>query len=197
MPPPRRHESCRVLGQQAGPDFRRSTVTGTITAQALSCWILKAALSLVIQQPSSPRLTAKQNESHRLQRLYPSSSFVSRLPVFAPLNSTGNSCKVRHDDHTLVSSVQRSGRPATPTIDDDDDSPALTMPGFDFSNYNRNVALHAQGIPLPKATSTGTTIVGCLFDGGVVVRIHTSYIDTIAIQPIVIASQFPAYNSPA
>ncbi|KAG6273264.1 proteasome core particle subunit beta 2 [Claviceps purpurea] len=173
LPPPRRHESCRVLGQQAGPDFRRSTVTGTITAQALSCWILKAALSLVIQQPSSPRLTAKQNESHRLQRLYPSSSFVSRLPVFAPLNSTGNSCKVRHDDHTLVSSVQRSGRPATPTIDDDDDSPALTMPGFDFSNYNRNVALHAQGIPLPKATSTGTTIVGCLFDGGVVIAADT------------------------
>lgn len=43
------------------------------------------------------------------------------------------------------------------------------MPGFDFSNYNRNAALHAQGIPLPKATSTGTTIVGCIFDGGVVV----------------------------
>ncbi|KND94677.1 putative proteasome subunit beta type-2 [Tolypocladium ophioglossoides CBS 100239] len=44
------------------------------------------------------------------------------------------------------------------------------MPGFDFSNYNRNVALHARGVPLPKATSTGTTIVGCIFDGGVVVR---------------------------
>lgn len=43
------------------------------------------------------------------------------------------------------------------------------MPGFDFSNHNRNVALHAQGVPLPKATSTGTTIVGCIFDGGVVV----------------------------
>lgn len=45
------------------------------------------------------------------------------------------------------------------------------MPGFDFSNYNRNAALHAKGVPLPKATSTGTTIVGCIFDGGVVVRI--------------------------
>ena len=44
------------------------------------------------------------------------------------------------------------------------------MPGFDFSNYNRNRALHAKGVPLPKATSTGTTIVGCIFDGGVVVR---------------------------
>ena len=45
------------------------------------------------------------------------------------------------------------------------------MPGFDFSNYNRNAALHARGVPLPKATSTGTTIVGCIFDGGVVVRL--------------------------
>jgi hypothetical protein len=48
-------------------------------------------------------------------------------------------------------------------------SDAATMPGFDFSNYNRNAALHARGVPLPKATSTGTTIVGCIFEGGVVV----------------------------
>ena len=47
------------------------------------------------------------------------------------------------------------------------------MPGFDFTNYNRNAALHARGVPLPKATSTGTTIVGCIFDGGVVVREQT------------------------
>lgn len=51
--------------------------------------------------------------------------------------------------------------------------PTLTMPGFDFSNHNRNIALHAQGVPLPKATSTGTTIVGCLFDGGVVIAADT------------------------
>lgn len=43
------------------------------------------------------------------------------------------------------------------------------MPGFDFSNHTRNAALHARGVPLPKATSTGTTIVGCIFEGGVVV----------------------------
>lgn len=43
------------------------------------------------------------------------------------------------------------------------------MPGFDFSNYTRNAALHAKGVPLPKATSTGTTIVGCVYDGGVVI----------------------------
>ncbi|DAA78850.1 TPA_exp: Proteasome subunit beta type [Trichophyton benhamiae CBS 112371] len=47
------------------------------------------------------------------------------------------------------------------------------MPGFDFSNYNRNRALHAKGVPLPKATSTGTTIVGCIFDGGVVIAADT------------------------
>ncbi|KKA30806.1 hypothetical protein TD95_003666 [Thielaviopsis punctulata] len=47
------------------------------------------------------------------------------------------------------------------------------MGGFDFSNYNRNLALHARGVPLPKATSTGTTIVGCIFDGGVVIAADT------------------------
>ncbi|KAK2073014.1 hypothetical protein P8C59_007328 [Phyllachora maydis] len=47
------------------------------------------------------------------------------------------------------------------------------MPGFDFSNYNRNSALHARGVPLPRATSTGTTIVGCLFNGGVVIAADT------------------------
>lgn len=43
------------------------------------------------------------------------------------------------------------------------------MPGFDFSNHTRNATLHARGLPLPKATSTGTTIVGCIYDGGVVI----------------------------
>ncbi|KAI9803874.1 MAG: proteasome core particle subunit beta 2 [Sarcosagium campestre] len=47
------------------------------------------------------------------------------------------------------------------------------MPGFDFSNHNRNLALHAKGVPLPKATSTGTTIVGCIYDGGVVIAADT------------------------
>lgn len=47
------------------------------------------------------------------------------------------------------------------------------MPGFDFTNYSRNAALHAKGLPLPKATSTGTTIVGCIYDGGVVIAADT------------------------
>lgn len=53
------------------------------------------------------------------------------------------------------------------------------MTGFDFSNYNRNAALHAKGVPLPKATSTGTTIVGCIFDNGVVVC-YTGILITIS-----------------
>jgi len=47
------------------------------------------------------------------------------------------------------------------------------MGGFDFSNYTRNAALQKQGFPMPKATSTGTTIVGCIFDGGVVIAADT------------------------
>jgi len=47
------------------------------------------------------------------------------------------------------------------------------MVGFDFSNHTRNAALMAAGMPPPKATSTGTTIVGCLFDGGVVIAADT------------------------
>ncbi|KAK5078923.1 proteasome core particle subunit beta 2 [Lithohypha guttulata] len=47
------------------------------------------------------------------------------------------------------------------------------MPGFDFSNHTRNAALHAQGVPLPKATSTGTTIVGCIYNNGVVIAADT------------------------
>jgi 20S proteasome subunit beta 2 len=54
------------------------------------------------------------------------------------------------------------------------------MPGFDFSNHTRNAALHARGVPLPKATSTGTTIVGCIFDGGVVVSSYPSNKPAIA-----------------
>jgi 20S proteasome subunit beta 2 len=50
------------------------------------------------------------------------------------------------------------------------------MPGFDFSNYNRNAALHARGVPLPKATSTGTTIVGCIYNNGVVVGLQLNEI---------------------
>lgn len=47
------------------------------------------------------------------------------------------------------------------------------MPGFDFDNHLRNNALAGKNLHLPKATSTGTTIVGCLFDGGIVLGADT------------------------
>ena len=62
--------------------------------------------------------------------------------------------------------------------------------GFDFSNVSRCVTayeIHAamlnaltrnsyladHGVKLPNATSTGTTIVGCLFEGGIVLGADT------------------------
>lgn len=62
-------------------------------------------------------------------------------------------------------------------------------PGFDFANelryvlctldypidraISRNNFLTNRGIPLPKATSTGTTIVGCLFKDGIILGADT------------------------
>ncbi|KAI0764143.1 20S proteasome subunit [Trametes elegans] len=46
-------------------------------------------------------------------------------------------------------------------------------PGFDFTNQVRNTFLTERGIPLPKATSTGTTIVGCLFKDGIILGADT------------------------
>ncbi|KII84713.1 hypothetical protein PLICRDRAFT_146160 [Plicaturopsis crispa FD-325 SS-3] len=48
-----------------------------------------------------------------------------------------------------------------------------SSPGFDFSNQVRNDFLMNKGIPLPKATSTGTTIVGCVFKDGIVLGADT------------------------
>jgi len=45
--------------------------------------------------------------------------------------------------------------------------------GFDFGNELRNNFLTGKGLPLPKATSTGTTIVGCLFKDGIVLGADT------------------------
>ncbi|KIY70853.1 20S proteasome subunit [Cylindrobasidium torrendii FP15055 ss-10] len=45
--------------------------------------------------------------------------------------------------------------------------------GFDFSNEIRNNFLLDKGVKLPKATSTGTTIVGCLFKDGIVLGADT------------------------
>lgn len=68
-----------------------------------------------------------------------------------------------------------------------------SSPGFDFSNVvryvesydfflpyllilqraDRNQFLADRGVPLPKATSTGTTIVGCLYKDGIVLGADT------------------------
>ncbi|PVH17685.1 proteasome subunit beta type-2 [Candidozyma duobushaemuli] len=47
------------------------------------------------------------------------------------------------------------------------------MPGLSFDNYQRNQFLSANGYAAPKATSTGTTIVGAKFKGGVVIAADT------------------------
>lgn len=47
------------------------------------------------------------------------------------------------------------------------------MPGLSFDNYQRNQYLTANGHAAPKATSTGTTIVGAKFKGGVVIAADT------------------------
>ncbi|KAI6144316.1 nucleophile aminohydrolase [Pisolithus tinctorius] len=46
-------------------------------------------------------------------------------------------------------------------------------PGFDFSNSLRNDFLQHKGVALPKATSTGTTIVGCIFKDGIILGADT------------------------
>ena len=38
---------------------------------------------------------------------------------------------------------------------------------------SRNDFLSGKGVKVPKATSTGTTIVGCLFDNGIVLGADT------------------------
>ena len=47
------------------------------------------------------------------------------------------------------------------------------MPGLNFDNYQRNAFLTSKGFATPKATSTGTTIVGCKFKDGVVIAADT------------------------
>lgn len=50
-----------------------------------------------------------------------------------------------------------------------------SCPRFLHINGNafRNSHLQEKGLPLPKATSTGTTIVGCLFKDGIVLGADT------------------------
>lgn len=45
--------------------------------------------------------------------------------------------------------------------------------GFDFSGHTRNASLAAKGHAVPRATSTGTTIVGLIYKDGVVLGADT------------------------
>ncbi|GAA5955261.1 hypothetical protein JCM3765_003263 [Sporobolomyces pararoseus] len=45
--------------------------------------------------------------------------------------------------------------------------------GFSFENSLRNTSLANKNLGLPKATSTGTTIVGCLYENGLVLGADT------------------------
>ncbi|CAI5756221.1 unnamed protein product [Candida verbasci] len=47
------------------------------------------------------------------------------------------------------------------------------MVGLNFDLYQRNTFLQSKGFSQPKATSTGTTIVGCKFKNGVVIAADT------------------------
>ncbi|KAF9934874.1 Proteasome subunit beta type-7 [Modicella reniformis] len=48
-----------------------------------------------------------------------------------------------------------------------------TKGGFNFDNYVRNAALEGRGLAVPKATKTGTTIVGLIYKDGIVLGADT------------------------
>jgi len=50
---------------------------------------------------------------------------------------------------------------------------ALELGGFSFENSRRNAVLAGRGVHIPRAKKTGTTIVGVVFDGGVVLGADT------------------------
>ncbi|XP_076270484.1 proteasome beta2 subunit [Rhynchophorus ferrugineus] len=51
--------------------------------------------------------------------------------------------------------------------------PDIPAPGFSFENCRRNVMLENKGLALPKATKTGTTIVGIIYKDGVILGADT------------------------
>ncbi|CAL1275839.1 unnamed protein product [Larinioides sclopetarius] len=50
---------------------------------------------------------------------------------------------------------------------------SIPAPGFKFDNCLRNAYLSSKGFPVPKARKTGTTIVGVVYEGGVVLGSDT------------------------
>ncbi|KAF5273592.1 hypothetical protein FQR65_LT04590 [Abscondita terminalis] len=52
-------------------------------------------------------------------------------------------------------------------------APEISEPGFSFENCKRNAFLTKKGFPVPKATKTGTTIVGIIYKDGVILGADT------------------------
>jgi len=52
-------------------------------------------------------------------------------------------------------------------------APEIPTGGFNFGNFQRNLKLDCQGVSPPKAVKTGTTIVGLIFENGVVLGADT------------------------
>lgn len=52
-------------------------------------------------------------------------------------------------------------------------APEIEQPGFNFSNCRRNERLIKDGFKAPKATKTGTTIVGIIYKDGVILGADT------------------------
>jgi len=52
-------------------------------------------------------------------------------------------------------------------------APEIAEPGFSFENCKRNAELVKKGFPAPKATKTGTTIVGITYKDGVILGADT------------------------
>ena len=86
------------------------------------------------------------------RRAYPSPSYTA--PPWPPLHLSTTQSVSTFPTRSGPSSFQ----PSQPTL-----SPTP----------NRNNFLADRGIPLPRATSTGTTIVGCLFKDGIVLGADT------------------------
>ncbi|CAG8510422.1 7602_t:CDS:10, partial [Scutellospora calospora] len=53
------------------------------------------------------------------------------------------------------------------------EQPQIPKVGFNFDNYRRNAFLEKKGLTLPKATKTGTTIIGVHFKDGIVLGADT------------------------
>ncbi|XP_057668368.1 proteasome subunit beta type-7 [Diorhabda carinulata] len=51
--------------------------------------------------------------------------------------------------------------------------PEIPAPGFSFDNCKRNALLESKGFAVPKATKTGTTIVGIVYKDGVILGADT------------------------